>query len=281
MDKPFLYPFAKDGDRNTELSNENATDNSVSFQSGFTLPYELNPANGGKNLERTDMNEILFRICDAINNISQEIDKWVKLTTENLNSVNQNGRYYQPLRSQATSANNYPEQVEGYLFVISTISDTQTQIFKSAINNNFYFRYKIGDTWGEWIENLTTENAYKKSEVFTKIETTQSVGELIQLKIGNNVSFENIYQKQKLAVFCSFRASGLPNGRSTYRMQTTTSAGNQQDWQTISTVGGSADATLNMANIFNTGGDNIIRIGVAITSGRGSIEFPKFLGVFF
>lgn len=191
MDKPFLYPFAKDGDRNTELPSANATDNSVSFQSGFTLPYELNPANGGKNLERKDMNEILFRICDAINSTSQEIDKWIILTTENLNDIKQPGRYNQRQSVLASATNNYPVDKAGFLIVVLTGQYALTQIYKGWQNDKIYIRRnesisQDSDAWTAWDSFVLT------SEFNNKITALQNT----DMNLNNNKEDKTYYHTQ-------------------------------------------------------------------------------------
>ena len=179
MDKPLQYEFAKDGDRNTELPNANAQDNSVSFQSGFTLPYELNPANGGKNIERKDMNEILFRICNAINNTAENIDKWTKIANVNLNSIIERGAYVPADNQYITSANNYPANVNGVLYVFrfdDRDREAISQIYIELAKNTIYTRYSqnAGQSWSEWDTlTLTSELNTAKTQLQNAINTKE------------------------------------------------------------------------------------------------------------
>ena len=177
MDKPLEYEFAKDGDRNTNLPNANADDNSVSFQSGFTLPYELNPANGGKNIERSDMNEIFYRICKAINDTAEQVGAWNALTTENLNDVKQRGYYYQPLNIEATSERNYPANTAGYLIVFNNSINSWgvTQFYKVYNSDRVFIRRTTSATaWSTWDSFvLTSEYNAKVTQLQNSINTKE------------------------------------------------------------------------------------------------------------
>ena len=201
MDKPLEYEFAKDGDRNTNLPNANADDNSVSFQSGFTLPYELNPANGGKNIERSDMNEIFYRICKAINDTAEQVGAWVKLTTENLNEVKQKGYYYQNANIQATNERNYPTNTAGYLIVFnnSISSWGVTQFYKVYNSDRVYIRRTISATeWSAWDSFVLTSEYNAKvtqlqNSINTKEDKTKITLQPMPNQNWNNVKTQGLY----------------------------------------------------------------------------------------
>ena len=158
MDKIFNKPFAVNGAR--VAIPENGTENErVSFDKGFTQPYEVeapsvdNPAGQGFNILRPEMNEILNQLSNACNLLAENIDKWVLLTTENLNDIKQAGRYYQPFTTQATTDRNYPVNVAGYLIVLNTNISSYgvTQIYKQWNNERIFIRRTTSTTaWGSW-----------------------------------------------------------------------------------------------------------------------------------
>ena len=65
----FQYPFAEDGDRNTDLPNAASPTGLVSFKEGFTPIYETLPSLGGQYIQRRDFNEIMHRICEGVNTL--------------------------------------------------------------------------------------------------------------------------------------------------------------------------------------------------------------------
>ena len=71
----FQYPFAKDGDRNTDLPNGASLTGLVSFQEGFTPIYETLPSLGGQYIRRRDFNEIVYRICAGVNTLDGQGNK--------------------------------------------------------------------------------------------------------------------------------------------------------------------------------------------------------------
>lgn len=194
MDKPLEYEFAKDGDRNTNLPNANADDNSVSFQSGFTLPYELNPANGGKNIERSDMNEIFYRICKAINDTAEQVGIWNALTTENLNDIKQRGYYYQNANIQATNERNYPINTAGYLIVFNNSINSWgvTQFYKVYNSDRVYIRRTTSVTgWSEWDSFiLSSEYNAKVTQLQNSINTKEDKTK-ITLQGSNDANWNN------------------------------------------------------------------------------------------
>lgn len=190
MEKIFNYPFAKDGDRNTNIPEANAQDNSVSMQSGWTLPYELNPVNGGKYIERKDMNEILFRAFDGINQVAEAVDKWTRLTTENLNDIKQAGRYFQNLNNQATTANNYPTNNAGYLIVLNNSINTWgvTQIYKIWSSEKVFIRRTTSATaWSAWDSFVLTSEFNNKITSLQNTDTNLNNNKEDKTKFTNGI----------------------------------------------------------------------------------------------
>lgn len=166
MDKIFNKPFAINGTR--VAIPENGTENErVSFDKGFTQPYEVeapsvdNPGGQGFNILRPEMNEALYQLSSACNFLAENIDKWTALTTENLNDIQQAGRYYQNKNVNATNERNYPINSAGYLIVLNTTINTWgvTQIYVRWNSEKVYIRRTTSDTtWSAWDSLvLTTE----------------------------------------------------------------------------------------------------------------------------
>lgn len=175
--KPFNPPFAQNGDR--EQVGATSDDNSVNYNEGYTLPYEKPPQDGGKDIERKKLNQILYDFTSKVNDLSQEIDKWINLTTENLNNVKDRGNYFQNLTQQATTANNYPINQAGYLLVFNNGINSWgvTQIYKIYNSDKFYIRRTTSaTTWSAWDSLVLTSemiptinNAVSNKEDKTKL----------------------------------------------------------------------------------------------------------------
>lgn len=254
MDKIFNKPFAVNGAR--VAIPENGTENErVSFDKGFTQPYEVeapsvdNPSGQGFNILRPEMNEALYQLSSACNFLAENIDKWIALTTENLNNITQKGRYFQAVQSQATNANSYPVNETGYLIVFDSINNNVTQFYKSAVTSKTFYRYKIGSVWGEWIENLTTDNAYTKGEVYTKGETEQTIARQIQLTTTKLTNYNNW---SRVSVIAIGRAVDLVNeGWVEFKLKCN-ETGEESIAYRYYTSGGSRDATVAIQHNFTT-----------------------------
>lgn len=175
--RPFNPPFAQNGDR--EQVGATSDDNSVNYNEGYTLPYEKPPQDGGKDIERKKLNQILYDFTSKLNDLSQEIDKWINLTTEDLNNVKERGNYFQNLTQQATTANNYPINQAGYLLVFNNSINSWgvTQIYKIYNSDKFYIRRTTSATaWSAWDSLVLTSemiptinNAVSNKEDKTKL----------------------------------------------------------------------------------------------------------------
>lgn len=287
MDKIFNKPFAVNGARVT--IPENGTENErVSFDKGFTEPYEVeapsvdNPNGQGFNILRPEMNEALYQLSSACNVLAENIDKWISLTTENLNNITQKGRYFQAVQSQATNANNYPTNEMGYLLVFDSINNNVTQFYKSAVTSKTFYRYKINSVWGAWVENLTTDNAYTKSEVYTKTEVETAISRLVQFGAGNNSTFTNYYNKQNIVVagFGRVVAMQQPQGQVDIQIVCKTT-GEQSNTMRFYTNGGATDATAFYMASFSTNGNRNLEFEIRVFSGVGVIDNAMFLAQFY
>ena len=69
----FVYPFGTDADDLTTIPTTATLDNSVSYQEGFTLPYEENidTSPNALPIPRGQMNQLFFQITQAMQQIQQ------------------------------------------------------------------------------------------------------------------------------------------------------------------------------------------------------------------
>lgn len=80
----FDKPFANSGDRE-EIPETSQTDNSLSWDDGYTKPYSVTPNEGGKFILRTKFNQIIYLITNEI--IQRFKDIAVRFTTGTLTST--------------------------------------------------------------------------------------------------------------------------------------------------------------------------------------------------
>lgn len=197
MDKIFNKPFAINGAR--VAIPENGTENErVSFDKGFTQPYEVeapsvdNPSGQGFNILRPEMNEILNQLSSACNVLAENIDKWIPLTTENLNDIKQAGRYNQRASVNATVANNYPIGEAGFLIVVLTGQYALTQIYKGWLSDGFYVRRNISTTldpnaWTNWDSFVLTSEYNAKIAQLQNTDTNLSNNKEDKTKFTNMI----------------------------------------------------------------------------------------------
>lgn len=80
----------------------------------------------------------------------------IYLINDNLNDCITNGRYVCHSSSYATSANNYPENVGGYLDVIARDGNNQVWQFYTSFTPKKYYRIRnaiaSGGVWSTWKE---------------------------------------------------------------------------------------------------------------------------------
>lgn len=279
MDKIFNKPFAVNGAR--VAIPENGTENErVSFDKGFTQPYEVeapsvdNPNGQGFNILRPEMNEALYQLSSACNFLAENIDKWLALTTENLNNITQKGRYFQAIQSQATSANNYPTDKTGYLIVFDSIIGNTTQIYKTATSGDIFCRYQNNGNWSGWHKIIDLDFLKTAIPKIVLFETTQNT----TIEIANEFGFKNI------ALFAIARAYNMGSGGGTKQLNCRIrSLDTDSDGGSIRIfyVTAGLDATIFTFGNFNIEGLTSPRFIFEKTWGLGSFTNAIFLGLFY